>query len=338
MAMLGFHASHEQFAPQALLEHLRRAEAAGFGAAMCSEHFHPWSRAQGQSGNAWAWSGAAMATTALTLGMVNCPTGRHHPAVVAQAAATLELMFPGRFWLAVGSGEALNEAITGQPWPDKAQRNARLRECVEVMRALWRGECVDHHGAVVVEHARLFSRPARPIPLIAAALTPETARWAGAWADGLITVSAERAQQRRIADAFREGGGEGKPMWLQVKLSYDRDDDAAMAGAMAQWRTNVLPPAATQLLRQPEQFEALAERVDEAEMARKVRVSADPGLQARWLQEDLEQGFERLYLHNVNLSQERFIDDFGRDVLPRFGASGGLAASNNHTVAAPPGR
>ena len=131
MALIGYHASHEQFPPDALLALVQRAEQAGFGAAMCSDHFHPWSHAQGNSGHAWTWLGAAMAATTLPFGVVNAPVGRYHPAVIAQAAATLAIMHGDRFWLAVGSGEALNESITGAPWPPKDVRNARLQGFAE---------------------------------------------------------------------------------------------------------------------------------------------------------------------------------------------------------------
>src|SRR5690606_14452875 len=209
MARVGFHASHEQFPPGELLRLVQRAESAGFQCAMCSDHFHPWSRAQGNSGHAWTWLGAAMAATKFPFGVVNAPVGRYHPAVIAQAAATLADMHGDRFWLAAGSGEAINECITGQRWPAKDVRNRRLREAVEVMRALWRGEEVTHHGEFTVERARLYSLPPRPLPVIAAALSPETARWAGNWADDLITISQPREKLRAVLDAFRQGGGHG---------------------------------------------------------------------------------------------------------------------------------
>ena len=138
MAAIGFHASHEQASPSELLHAVRAAEAAGFACAMCSDHFSPWSERQGESGFAWSWLGAALQATSLPFGVVNAPGQRYHPAVIAQAAATLCELFPGRFWLALGTGEFSNEHITGEPWPDKRTRNARLAECVAVMRALLR--------------------------------------------------------------------------------------------------------------------------------------------------------------------------------------------------------
>src|SRR5687767_3285197 len=154
MPRIGYHASHEQFPPSALLRLAQRAVAAGFGAVMCSDHLHPWSEAQGHSGFAWSWLGAAMQATDVPFGVVNAPGYRYHPVIIAQAAATLAEMFPGRFWLAVGSGENVNEHITGQPWPPKHTRNDRLKECVDVMRALWAGEMVNHRGLVQVVDAK----------------------------------------------------------------------------------------------------------------------------------------------------------------------------------------
>src|SRR5918997_6747940 len=220
MPVIGLHCSHEQIPPSRLLKHVREAEAAGFGAAMCSDHFSPWSTRQGESGFAWSWLGAAMQATSLEFGVVNAPGQRYHPAIVAQAAATLCELFPGRLSVALGTGEFSNEHITGAPWPDKRIRNARLREGVDVMRALFAGEVVDHDGLVRVDRAKLWTLPAEPPQLIGAAVTVETARWAGEWADGLITINQPHEHLRAMLDAFRAGGGEGKPVALQIHLSW----------------------------------------------------------------------------------------------------------------------
>lgn len=318
MALVGFHASHEQFPPGELLRLVQRAESAGFQCAMCSDHFHPWSRAQGNSGHAWTWLGAAMAATKFPFGVVNAPVGRYHPAVIAQAAATLADMHGDRFWLAAGSGEAINECITGQRWPAKDVRNRRLREAVEVMRALWRGEEVTHHGEFTVERARLYSLPPRPLPVIAAALSPETARWAGDWADGLITISQPRDKLRAVLDAFREGGGEGKPVHLQVKLSWADTEEAAREGTLEQWRTNLFESTVSEDLRTPEQFEAATKFVRAEDLEPAVRISADLSRHLAWLRDDLAMGVDQLLLHNVNRGQAAFIDAFGEKVLPQL--------------------
>lgn len=316
MAIIGYHASHEQYAPGALLAHVRAAEAAGFGAAMCSDHFHPWTAEQGQSGFAWSWLGAALQATSLSFGTVNAPGYRYHPAIIAQAAATLAEMFPERFWIAVGSGEWLNEHITGERWPPKSERNERLRECVEVMRALWAGETVTHHGLVTVEDARLFSRPAKPPLLVGAALTPETAEWLGGWADALVTTGQERASLERIVAAFRRGGGEGKPLFLQVQLSYAGTEDQAWREAHGQWRSLMAGSAVLANLRNPAEFQEVGRFVRREDLEGHVRVSTDLARHVAWLQEDVALGFERIYLHNVSREQARFIDDFGSRVLP----------------------
>src|SRR5215217_3558627 len=176
---------------------------------MSSDHLSPWSERQGESGFAWSFLGAALATTDLPFGVVTAPGQRYHPAVAAQKIATLSAMFPGRFWAALGSGEAMNEHITGDRWPRKDVRNARLLECVDVIRRLLDGEEVSHDGLVTVDRARVWTRPEDPPPLLAAAVSVETARWAAGWADGLITVNGTRDHMREVADAYREAGGAG---------------------------------------------------------------------------------------------------------------------------------
>src|ERR687895_1095578 len=217
--VIGYHASHEQLPPSALLGCVVAAEAAGFQAAMCSDHFAPWGSRQGNSGFVWSWLGAALQATGLGFGVVNAPGQRYHPAIVAQAAATLSELFPGRFWLALGSGEASNEHITGDRWPAKEERRARLGEAVSVIRALLAGETVSHDGLVKVDRARLWTLPAEPPKLVGAAVSPETAAWVGGWADGLVTINQSRDTLREVIDAFRGDGGEGKPLYLQVHLS-----------------------------------------------------------------------------------------------------------------------
>ncbi len=318
-AILGYHLSHEQFPPSELLQLAQRADAAGFDAALNSDHFHPWSERQGHSGFAWSFMGAALATTRLSsIGVVNAPRQRSHPAIIAQALGTLAEMFPGRVWAALGSGQALNERITGERWPAKDERNARLRECVEIIRALLRGEEVTHRGLVTVEQARLYTRPQTPPLLAGAALTPQTAQWVGGWADALITASGPREHVERVVEAFRRGGGEHKPMFLKVQLSWAPTEARALQGAQEQWASNILPSSVLSELRSPAQFDAVAGVVQPGDLHAAVRISSDLGRQLAWLAQDLELGFSRIYLHNVNRDQERFIDAFAAEVLPQL--------------------
>ncbi|WP_027367594.1 TIGR03885 family FMN-dependent LLM class oxidoreductase [Desulfocurvibacter africanus] len=313
---IGYHASHEQFPPSQLLKLARQAEEAGFQAVLSSDHFHPWGEAQGNSGLAWAWLGAALQATSLPMGVVNAPGQRYHPAIVAQGAATLAEMFPERFWIAVGSGQLLNEGITGDKWPAKQARNERLLESVEIIRTLLAGETVTRHGHVQVEEARLYSRPAKPPAIIGAAITSETAEWVGSWADGLITISQPADKLKEVVEAFRRGGGNGKPMRLKVQLSYARDEKEALEQGLAQWRNNIFPSKVLSDLRLPGQFDAVGSMISGDDLRAMVRVSADLDRHAEWIAEDLEMGFEEVFLHNVNRGQEQFIRDFGKRVLP----------------------
>jgi probable non-F420 flavinoid oxidoreductase len=318
MATVGIHASHEQIAPSRLLQAMQEAEAAGFRAAWSSDHFSPWSARQGESGFAWAWLGAALEATGLPYGVVNAPGQRYHPAIVAQAAATLCELHPGRLQVALGTGEYSNEHITGGPWPDKRIRNARLRECVDVMRALFAGEVVDHDGLVRVDRARLWTLPEQPPPLLATAVSVETAGWAGEWADGLITIQQPHEHLRRMLDAFRAGGGAGKPVALQIHLSWAPTDDEALRIAHDQWRTNVFSPPLCWDIATVEQFDEAARHVRPEDMHGPVLISSDLGRHAAWLQELAALGFDALYLHHVGQEQRAFIEAFGEHVLPRL--------------------
>jgi probable non-F420 flavinoid oxidoreductase len=316
MPRIGWHASHEQIPPSRLLEDARLAEQAGFEVGMSSDHFSPWSERQGESGFAWAWLGAALATTSLPFRVVNAPGQRYHPAIVAQAMATLAEMFPQRLWVCLGSGEASNEHVTGDRWPAKAIRNERLLECVEVMRALLAGEEVSHHGLVTVDRARLYTRPAEPPPLLGTAVTVETARWVGGWADGLATIHQPREQLERVVDAFRDGGGDGKPMVLQVHVSWARDEQEALRIAHDQWRTNVFTPPVCWDLETPAHFDEAAKHVDPEDMAASVLISSDPQRHVSWIRAAAELGFDEINLHHVGQDQRAFIETFGEHVLP----------------------
>jgi coenzyme F420-dependent glucose-6-phosphate dehydrogenase len=317
MARIGYHASHEQYRPSSLLTYVQAAEEAGFDAAMCSDHLFPWSEQQGQSGFAWSWLGAALQATTVPFGVVNAPGQRYHPVVVAQAAATLAEMFDDRFWVALGSGQNLNEHVTGDRWLRKPDRNARLLECVEIIRALWRGETVTHRGLVTVEDAKLYTRPLTPPRLVGAAITAETAGWVAGWADALITIARPLEELRPVVEAFREGGGEGKPMALQVQLSYAPDEDEARGAAHEQWRTNILPSSVLADLRLPSDFEDAAEFIEPGDVDGPVCISADTDRHVEWLGEYLELGFDELYLHNVHRDQQAFVEAFGERVLPQ---------------------
>lgn len=317
MTVIGFHCSHEQIAPAQLLRDVQAAEAAGFTAGMSSDHLVPWSTRQGESGYAWSWLGAALATTTLPFGVVNAPGQRYHPAVVAQSIATLGQMFPGRFWAALGSGEAANERVTGAEWPRKEVRDARLVECVDVIRRLLHGEEVSHDGLVTVNRGRLWTLP-DPVPdLVGPAVTPETAARHAAWADGLITVNQPSGTLRRVLAAYRDAGGRG-PARLQIHLSWAPTEDEALATAHDQWRSNVLGPPVAWDTESVEAFDLIGELVPPEKVRESVLVSADLAQHAQWLHEYVEMGWDELYLHFVGQHQAPFIDAFAEHVLPQL--------------------
>lgn len=315
MTVIGFHVSHEQLPPTEGLRAARLAQDAGFDAAMCSDHVAPWSERQGESALSWSWLGAALATTELSFGTVCAPGQRYHPVIVAQAVATLGAMFPGRFWVALGSGENLNEHVTGHPWPPKAERDARLAECVQVIRALLRGEEVDHTGLVVARQARLWTLPEIQPQLVLPALTVATARRHAAWADGLVTVNKPVAELRQVIEAYREGGGAGE-VAVQVHLSWAPTIEEAEAIALDQWRTLTGSPEVAADTPTTAEFDALGRGVGIEQVRRAVLVCADLGELTARLAALRDAGADRLYLHHVGREQDAFVEAFGEHVLP----------------------
>lgn len=316
--MIGYHASHEQFSPRSLLNHVREAEKAGFAAFMCSDHFAPWSARQNESAQAWVWLGAALETCQLSGGFVVAPGARYHPAIVAQTLGTLANLFPGRIWAALGSGQYLNEHVTGEAWPPKGERNARLQESFEVIREMFQGKMVNHQGRVTVRNARLYPAPEQKPPLLVAAITAATARWAAPWAEGLITVGRTYEEMREVVRAFRENGGAKKPIYLQEQISFARTEEEARQQAYEQWGYSVFPSSVLGDLELPERFDEVKQFVRVEDAGKSVRISSNLDQHRRWLSEIAEIGFDRIYLHNVARNQSEFIQVFGESVLPKI--------------------
>jgi coenzyme F420-dependent glucose-6-phosphate dehydrogenase len=317
MPVIGFHASHELFSPHELLQLTKQAWERGFRAASCSDHFHPWS-AQGQSGFAWSWLGAALESIPISFGTVCAPGQRYHPAIIAQAAATLAQMYPGRFWVALGTGQNLNEHITGDEWLPKRDRQQRLERAVQMMRRLWAGEHVSLEGSPQVSDARLYSLPTEPPRIFGAAITPETAEWCASWADGLITVGKEPDELAKTVAAFERGGGKGKPMILQAAVSFAESDEAAAEAAFKNWGVAALNLEQLENVATPEEFDKLVAARSPNDVRRSLRVSSDLGRHIAWLEGDFALGFEAVYLHHVGRDPHAFIELFGKKVLPHF--------------------
>lgn len=319
--MIGYHASHEQFSPQDLLIFAKAAEGAGFSSIMSSDHLAPWSERQGHSGFSWAWLGAAIQSVNLPFGSLAIPTdGRYHPALVAQAAATLALMSQGRFrWIAAGSGEAMNEKPVGRGWPNKQERNDRLFEGVDLIRRLWRGETVSKtDGYIQADRLRVWSLPETPPLIYGAALSEETAYWMGSWADGLITARKPPEAMRKLVRAFQDGGGRSKPLVMQFQLSWAPSRQEALEHAWDQWRCCSLSSEQLANLPHPADFDAATANLSLEEFDDDLCASADETDHIAWISEYQDMGFSEIYLHNRGRNQLEFIRFFGERVLPNL--------------------
>jgi probable non-F420 flavinoid oxidoreductase len=320
-----YHASHEQFAPGELLQRVQAAESAGFAGAFSSDHLQPWARAQGQSGFAWSWLGAALqATHKLKFGLITVPGGwRYQPVVLAQAIATLAQMYPGRVpWVALGSGQAINERAIGQGWPAKRERNARLFEGAQIIGRLLAGGTVTHDGSVAALDARIWSLPQEVPRLIAAAISEQTAEWVGSWADGLLTAGHEPEQFAKVVAAFRRGGGHGKPLHLKMALSWAQEPGEALHQAHEQWRYNAVGGDINWELARPEDFEQATRFVRMQDMHDAVFISHEPAAHVGRLRALRDLDFDTIVLHNVGRNQQQFIEAFGEHVLPRLTDAG----------------
>ena len=305
---IGLQASHEQFAPGVLLELAKLADTAGFDFMLSSDHVAPWSLRQDNSGFAWAWLGAALQATSLSFSVVSVPGWRYHPAVLAQAIATLCAMYPGRFFPCLGSGEALNEHITGAPWPEKSERNRVLEESVSIMRRLWRGETVTHFGAVKVDEATLYTQPPEAPLVHGAALSLETAAWLGGWADGLITVAGEGLRER--IQAFAENGGRGKPVIVKADFAYGHTHEQAVEGGYDQWRYSFLPSETLGTLRTPQEFDAASAKISKQTVESGLKVITSIDELQEWTVQFAALDIDTLVLHNVARNQRQFVEDF----------------------------
>ncbi len=322
MAIYCYHASHEQFAPSHLLRLAVMAEHAGFKAIHSSDHFHPWSKQQGHSGFSFSWLGAAMQATSIPFSVVCAPGQRYHPAIVAQAVATLAEMFPNRFSVELGSGEAINEEISGDPWPSKDIRNERLLQSVEIIRKLLQGENVSYSGLVKVKDAKLWSLPEHSPKLFGAALSYETAEWCGDWADGLLTTAESPEQTREKVNVFRKVAGADKPVFIQFAFSYDTSKEDALKGAHDQWKANLVSPDKLANLHKPEHFDEAARDVTLEDVENKIEVFTSIDELIKRADQICECGVDRIILHNINKKHEQFIQHFGEVFAGSQGISG----------------
>ncbi|MEX2210380.1 MAG: TIGR03557 family F420-dependent LLM class oxidoreductase [Gaiellaceae bacterium] len=317
MLEIGYQLSSEEHPAPDLVGYARRAEEVGFGYAVISDHYQPWTHRQGQAPFVWTvLGGIAQVTKRLRLGTaVTAPIRRTPPYLVAQAAATVATLLPGRFFLGVGTGENLNEHITGEWWPPSEVRREMLEEAVEVMRKLWAGGTVEHFGRhYTVDNARVYSRPQEPPPIMVAAGGKTGARLAGKIGDGLIAV----APSAELVEVFAAAGGTGKPRYAQVDVCVAADEAEARRIAHAQWTAPAaIPPRLLTKLRVPADFEDVAELISEEQVCERVVCGADADAHLAKIKEYVDAGFDHVHIHQVGADQETFFRFYERDVLPR---------------------
>ena len=317
MVELGYKLTSEAFGPRALVEHACAAEDAGFSFAMISDHFHPWLDVQGQSPFVWSvLGGIAEATDQLRVGTgVTCPTIRTHPAIIAQAAATTALLFEGRFFLGVGTGENLNEHIVGRHWPPTDVRQEMLEEAIEVMRLLWQGGLQSHRGKhYVLDTARLYTLPDEPPPIVMAVGGPKSAELAGRIADGLVGTSPDQASMR----AFEAAGGRGKPRYGELTVCWAKSEAEGKRTAHKVWANAGLPSALHWELPLPSHFEAAAELVDEDSLAEEIVCGPDPEKHLEQIRTFVDAGYDHVCIHQVGPDQTGFMRFYAREVLPKL--------------------
>ena len=318
MTEIGYTLSSEEFGPRDLVGFARRAEEAGFGFALVSDHFHPWIDRQGHSPFVWAvLGGVAQATSRLRVGTgVTCPLIRIHPAIIAQAAATVAAAMPGRFFLGAGTGENLNEHVTGERWPAIDQRLDMLEEAIAVMRTLWRGGQQTVRGTYyTVEQATIYTLPEEPPPIMVAAAGERATRMAGELGDGLIATSPEAETIR----TFREAGGDGKPTYGQVHVCWAEDEERAKRTAYEHWPNTSIKGEMGQELPLPRHFEQAAEMLTPEDVAETTPCGPDPERHLDAIRSYVDAGFDHVYVHQVGPGQEGFFRFYEREVLPKVG-------------------
>ncbi len=316
---IGYFLSHEQFSPASLVDAAVLAEQAGFDSVWASDHFHPWQENQGHAGNAWLTLAAiGQRTTSVTLGTaVTCPIYRNRPALVAQAFATLGELYPGRVFLGVGTGEAVNELPAGGGWGPYDERLSRLREAVTLIRRLWTEDRVTHDGdAFPIANAKIYDKPTQPIPIYIAASGPRSAALAGERGDGWIANATTLLDEKRVVEAFRSGSNGSTAAEVLVEQYVFVGDRAAAYEAAPIWQ---FAPAGGRVLDMddPREIQAFAEaEVSLDQVVEPWLVSEDPREHVSQIRRLFEAGATQVAIHSVQPDQERLIEFYGRHVLP----------------------
>ena len=313
---LGYALSSEEHTPGDLVRHARLAEEAGFGFGLISDHIHPWTNEQGHSGFVWGVLGSiAQATERFRIGTgVTCPLIRIHPAIVAHAAATAACLMPERFFLGVGTGENLNEHVTGAKWPAPDERLDMLEEAVGLMRELWQGDYVTHRGKhYTVENLRIFDVPDDGVEVAVAAMQPQAAELAGRIGDALVNV----APKQEIVEKFEQSGGDGKPKYGQITVCYAKSRDEAKKTAFEVWPNALVEGSASQELPLPSDFEQLVARRGADELEGTLTMGPDPDEYRKELSEYDDAGYTHVYVHQIGPDQRGFLEFARRELMNR---------------------
>ncbi|MFR9775273.1 TIGR03557 family F420-dependent LLM class oxidoreductase [Micromonospora sp. MS34] len=313
---IGYFLSSEEYPPAELLAQASGAERAGFEALWISDHYHPWVDAQGQSPFVWSTIGALSQVCRLPVTTaVTCPTMRIHPAVIAQAAATSAVLHEGRFGLGVGTGEALNEHILGAVWPQTDVRLEMLEEAVGVIRELWRGDFVNHHGKhYTVEHARIYTRPDTPPPIHVSGFGPKSIELAARIGDGYVSTVPDAEMVRR----FRDAGGGDKPCQAGFKAAYADSEDAGALIAYQKWPNAGVPGELSQVLPSPRHFEQAAQLIGPDMMKESFVCGNSVDAHLEMIDRYARAGFDEVYVANTGPHWPGLFDLYRREVLPRL--------------------
>lgn len=317
MVKLGYFLSSEEHRPGQLIRHAQLAEQSGFEFAVISDHFHPWVSEQGQSAFVWSvLGGIAQATEQIRIGTaVTCPIMRIHPVLVAQAAATVADMMPGRFFLGLGTGEYLNEHILGDVWPRYNTRKEMLVEAIYIMRELWKGEDYSYDGThFTVREARIYTLPDELPPIYVAASGDESAEMAGELADGLISTSSGD----EIVKAFTKNGGSNKPRYGSVKVCWAKTQAEAKKTLEKEWPVSALSGRLHVDLATPKHFEDTVEAMGKVEIPEDSVIGPRPEPYIEAIQSLQQNGFTHIYLHQVGQDQDGFLDFFQSTLLPQL--------------------
>jgi G6PDH family F420-dependent oxidoreductase len=316
---IGYFLSCEEYSPSQLVEQARLAEEAGFAGLWISDHYHPWNDAQGQSPFVWSVIGAISQVCSLpVMTAVTCPTVRIHPAVVAQAAATASVMLDGRFVLGVGTGEALNEHILGDVWPEEEVRLEMLEEAVDVMRRLWSGEVVSHRGQhYTVDTARLYTLPGEPPKVYVSAFGPKALEVAKRIGDGLVTTQPDGDSVRE----FRSGATSSGTCAAGVKVAFAPTREEGVDHAHRLWANAGVPGELAQVLPNPKHFEQASQLVTREATGESVVAGSDAAEHREGLEPYAAAGFDELYVANMGPHYRDMIRFYGEHVLPEAAAS-----------------